>query len=289
MSRKKTLITSKTKNIRAIGAFIILLIGLVATVIAVQQSQDIRDRAAETTQAEVSFTTSSTPLPVGTSGFITMQLNTKGQPIDGVQLVFDLYGRGKNPPDITLEPIVPQGMKVVWNQKESIPQAYRVSFALVNQTITQPFSNTAAQDILKISMVSPKSDTLEIVVDPAQSAVIKYKEALNILTPVVDTTFIVGTGGPTIAPTSCPSIVPRPGNTGNFVGGIFEFIKTMVGNIAYLFAINTAQFPPELPYQCGQITGESCRPIDQCTQGCPVGFSQTVGRCGGSEKCCKPL
>ncbi len=152
----------------------------VGVMVALQQSTDFR-RLADTTprNVELVFVPSSTPLTTDTLSTLFIRLDTHGEQIDGVQVVFDM--KTEVTQDVTLRVKEPAGLRKAWEKVEGIDGGKRISFALITTSPGSPFSNGNPADVAEIIFTATKTGPVDLVFDDGWTKANKHKQYVNVL------------------------------------------------------------------------------------------------------------
>ena len=183
--------------------FLVLTLG--AAVYYSVQTQDLTKFADQAERkVELIFVPSSTPLRVTTLSTLYLRLNTQGEQIDGVQIVFDFKTSAID--GLTLKVKEPSGLRRAWEKVEGIPGGKRVSLALVTTDPNQPFSNGSPVDIAELVFTVNQTGPIDIVFDDGWTKANKHKQIQNVLKSYVALQYQVD-----VAPSPKPKPTPTPG------------------------------------------------------------------------------
>jgi hypothetical protein len=189
--------------ISIIFLFIAIFVGIFVGLI---QKQEIRKQASQGFgNAELILVPSTTPLRADTLSTVFVRLNTKGESIDGIQVVFDLLTDVTD--EISIHVKEGQGLRWAWDKVEGIDGGHKVSFAAITNDPYHPFSSNEPVDVAEITFVAKKQGNLAMVFDGFSTKANKHQQLRNILKPIIIQEYQIATA-PTPAPT--PRIVTQP-------------------------------------------------------------------------------
>jgi hypothetical protein len=172
--------------------FVGIFIGLV-------QKQEIRKRASQGFgNAEIVLVPSTSPLRADTLSTVFVRLNTHGESVDGLQVVFDLLT------DVTDEVSVQvkegTGLRWAWNKVEGIEGGKKISFAAITSDPYSPFSSNEPVDVAEITFTAKKTGNLAMVFDGFSTKANRHQQLRNVLKPIVIQEYQIATA-PTPVPT----------------------------------------------------------------------------------------
>ncbi|MDH5533104.1 MAG: hypothetical protein OEX81_01615 [Candidatus Pacebacteria bacterium] len=194
--------------ISIIFLFVSIFVGIF---VGLLQSQEVRKQASEDyRKAEIILVPSTTPLRAETLSTVFVRLDTNGESIDGIQVVFDLLTDVTD--EVTINVKEGQGLRWAWDKVESIEGGHKVSFAAITNDPYKPFSSNSPIDVAEITFTAKKSGNLAMVFDGFFTKVNKHQQLRNILKPIIIQEYQIATA-PT--PTPTPRIVTQP--KGGFV------------------------------------------------------------------------
>lgn len=172
------------------------------------QSQEIRRQASQGFgNAEIILVPSTTPLRAETLSTIFIRLDTKGEAIDGIQVVFDLLTDVTD--EVSIHVKEGQGLRWAWDKIERIEGGYKVSFAAITSDPYQPFSSNEPIDVAEITFTAKKQGKLAMVFDGFSTKVNKHQQLRNILKPIIIQEYQIAIA-PTPTPKSTPKVVTQP-------------------------------------------------------------------------------
>jgi hypothetical protein len=193
-----------------LGALFFMATVVVSSVyLAVLQPQELRQQAAEGTgDVELVLVPSTSPLRANTLSTIFVRVNTKGESIDGVQVVFDL--KVPDTEGVTIKVKEGNGLRRIWDKVEGIDGGKRVSFAVITSEPNKPFSSNAPVDIAEVIFTAKQTGKVILDFDEAVTKANKHKETRNVLKQYFIQEYEVA-AAPTPAPTPKPTA--KPANT----------------------------------------------------------------------------
>ncbi|NCN50831.1 MAG: hypothetical protein GW925_00075, partial [Candidatus Pacebacteria bacterium] len=176
-----------------LAIFIGIFVGLV-------QKQEVRKQASENTRkAEIVLVPSSTPLRADTLSTIFVRLNTHGESVDGLQVVFDLLTDTTDEVSVRIKRGT--GLRWAWDKVERIEGGKKISFAAITSDPYTPFSSNQPVDVAEISFVAKKTGNLAMVFDGFSTKVNRHQQLKNILKPIIIQEYQIE---------SAPTPVPTP-------------------------------------------------------------------------------
>lgn len=189
---------------RAAGVFFLLFAVFSGIFAGLLNQQDIRQRASEGYgNVEIVLVPSTTPLQTNNLSTVFVRLNTKGEEIDGVQVVFDLLTQVTN--DVTVRVNESTGLKWAWDRVEGIQGGRKVSFAAITSDPYKPFKSNSPVDVAEITFVAKNPGPLTMVFDGFMTKANKHQQLKNVLKPIIVQEYDVK-----VAPSPTPTPTPKP-------------------------------------------------------------------------------
>lgn len=189
------------------GGLALLVVVLFISVAAVLVPQEIRQQANSLDRnVELVFVPSTTPLRADTLSTLFVRVNTHGQEIDGLQVVFEL--RDEDLEGVSVKVKEPPGLRRVWDRVEGIPGGKRVSFALVTTSPNSPFANGSPVDVAEVIFTIKEPGDMDVVFDDSWTKANAHKQVQNVLKQYVAYQYEVS-----VAPSPSPTVKPSPVTT----------------------------------------------------------------------------
>lgn len=202
---------------RAMGVFFLLFAVFSGIFAGLLNQQDIRQRASEGYgNAEIVLVPSTTPLQTNNLSTIFVRLNTKGEEVDGIQVVFDLLTQVTS--DVTIRVNESTGLKWAWDRVEGIQGGRKVSFAAITSDPYKPFKSNSPVDVAEITFVAKNPGPLAMVFDGFMTKANKHQQLRNVLKPIIVQEYEVKVA-PSPTPTPTPKPVVTTGGSGTSTSG----------------------------------------------------------------------
>lgn len=270
--------------------------------IGLLQKQEIRKEAsADNNKAELILVPSSTPLRADTLSTVFIRLDTHGQSVDGVQVVFDLFTDVTD--QVSVQVKEGQGLRRAWDKVEGIENGKRVSFATISNDPYQSFYSNSPTDIAEVTFVAKKPGNLAMVFDQFMTKVNKHQQLKNILKPIVIQEYKIATA-PTPVPKPIKTVSPIPTQSPvisptavSSKGGVEtnEVTDSVMAKVALTSEVSTitqsvCNDPCQFSTQCGKdflcyegscrlatnLSSTNCQDIAQRSKSCNQDCSQAI-------------
>lgn len=254
---------------KAIGVFFLLFAVFSGIFAGLLNQQDIRQRASEGYgNVEIVLVPSTTPLQTNNLSTIFVRVNTKGEEIDGVQVVFDLLTQVSS--DFTIRVNESSGLKWAWDKIEGVQGGKKVSFAAITSDPYKPFKSNSPVDVAEITFVAKNPGSLAMVFDGFMTKANKHQQLRNVLKPIIVQEYQVR-----VAPSPTPVVTPKP-VTNNSTGGTTKGSTGTKGgqatptptptSVVANVVINTSGTGGNQAVDRGQCN-ETCQYSNQCDSG----------------------
>ncbi len=252
---------------RIVGVFFLLFAIFSGIFAGLLNQQDIRQRASEGYgNVEIVLVPSTTPLQTNNLSTIFVRVDTKGEEIDGVQVVFDLLTQVSN--DFTIRVNESTGLKWAWDRVEGIQGGKKVSFAAITSDPYKPFKSNSPVDVAEITFVAKNPGSLAMVFDGFMTKANKHQQLRNVLKPIIVQEYQIR-----VAPSPTPVATPKAVTTTGTGGTTTTSTKgqqptptptptTVTANVA----VNTTGVGGAQTVDRGQCN-EACQYSSQCDSG----------------------
>jgi hypothetical protein len=247
------------------------------------QKQEIRKQASEGFgKVEIILVPSTTPLRADTLSTVFVRLNTHGESIDGLQVVFDLLTNVTE--DVSVYVKQGNGLRRAWDKVEGIEGGKKISFAAITNDPYNPFSSNVPVDVAEITFRADKTGNLAMVFDGFETKANRHQQLKNILKPIIIQEYQIASAPTpvptpkvvaTIKPTVSPTVIPV---TSSAKGEEKEATDSVTASITITSNTNTAN----LVGGYGQVTtvvGGSCNETCQNSTECGTGFLCYENKC----------
>lgn len=244
------------------------------------QSQEIRRQASEGTgKAEIVLVPSTDPLRADTLSTVFVRLNTHGEEIDGIQVVFDLLT------DTTDEVFVHvkegTGLRWAWDKVEGIEGGKKISFAAINYDPYQPFSSNQPVDVAEIVFTAKKTGNVAMVFDTFATKANRHQQLKNVLKPIIIQEYKIASA-PTPVPTPSPVVTAKPTATPVSTKGETTVATQAANNTVMALVTITSQTVPTIGGGYGQVATVNSGVCNQtCTSSVQCGTNHLCyeGKC----------
>lgn len=197
-------ISSRARKILGIGLFVSITLGIIASLVLVQRTQDTRQQASETLSATITTRPAKgTSLTAGTQHSIDLVLQTPlGKKISGIQLVTIITPAIG---DLTFQPASIPGLQVAAQTIESTSNGKKITLALLSQP-SQPFTTTQSTITLGTLKFTPTTaGTLTIAPSIEDSKMEELDTGTNLFISLNSHDFQISTS-PSASPISTPPV-----------------------------------------------------------------------------------
>lgn len=170
---------NKTKIIISIVSLFLLLGGLIAGLLIVKKNQEVRRRAMTPAgTATISLNPGTSSLPAGTSQQIAVSADTKGDAVDGFQIVVNITG--SVPTDLTFIPEPPTGLQAIANTAEDITNGKKYKIAFLTADPLVPYTSSGLVELGKFTFTSPATGDMTVTYDQTISKIVKNQTSEDI-------------------------------------------------------------------------------------------------------------
>jgi hypothetical protein len=244
--------------------FIGIFIGLL-------QSQEVRKKASEGIgKAEIILVPSSTPLREDTLSTVFIRLNTHGEEIDGLQVVFDLLTDTTD--EVTIQLKQGNGLQRAWERVESIEGGKKISFAAITRDAYQPFVSNQPVDIAEVTFVAKKPGNMAMVFDRFYTKANRHQQLRNVLKPIIIQEYQIAVApSPIPSPTPKTTVTTKGSNTSTVSANTTKTVtkgnqKDATSSVTADIVITSTPSAGTGGYgtQSGGICNESCTASTQC-------------------------
>lgn len=261
---------------RVVGVFFLLFAVFSGIFAGLLNQQDFRQRASEGYgNVELVLVPSTTPLQTNNLSTVFVRLNTKGEEIDGVQVVFDLLTQVTS--DVTIRVNESTGLKWAWDRVEGIQGGRKVSFAAITSDPYKPFKSNSPVDVAEITFVAKNPGLLTMVFDGFMTKANKHQQLKNVLKPIIIQEYDVK-----MAPSPTPKPTPKP--VVSATGGTTNSSGTKGGQ-----AVSSTPSPTPVSVAANVVINSvggtktvelgQCNAVCQYSNQCDSGFLCYEGKC----------
>lgn len=265
--------------LRVVGVLFLLFAVFSGIFAGLLQQQDLRQRASEGYgNVEIVLVPSTTPLETNTLSTIFVRVNTKGEAIDGIQVVFDLLTQVTT--DVSIRVKEGSGLKWAWDRVDGVQGGKKISFAAITSDPYRPFSSTSPVDVAEISFVAKNPGSLAMVFDGFMTKANKHQQLRNVLKPIIIQEYQVRVApSPTPIPTP---VVSQPRTTTPIVASptpaVSSSTKGQVGTTSSVIA-NVAITSTGVGGNVQTVELGQCGATCQYSSQCGSGFLCYEGKC----------
>jgi hypothetical protein len=259
--------------------FLAIFIGIF---IGLLQNQEIRKQASEGTgKAEIILVPSSTPLRADTLSTVFIRLNTHGEAVDGIQVVFDLLTDTTDEVSVRIKQGT--GLRWAWDRVQGIEGGKKISFAAITSDPYKPFSSNQPVDIAEITFVAKKTGNLAMVFDGFATKANRHQQLKNVLKPIIIQEYQIASA-PTPVPT--PRVVatakPATNSANTDLTTTKGEEKVATDSVTAMITISSNTNTSNLGGSYGQIATVSDRACNEACQSsveCGTGFLCYENQC----------
>lgn len=239
--------------------------------------QDLRQEASVGYgNVEIVLVPSTTPFLTKNLSTIFVRVDTKGEEIDGIQVVFDLLTQTTN--DITVRVREGSGLKRAWDRVEGIEGGKKISFAAISSDPYRPFRSKSPIDVAEISFTPKNPGNLAMIFDGFMTKANKHQQLGNVLKPIIIQEYEVRA-----APSPSPATSKQ---TQTSATGSVELSKGGVGGVNTASPIPSQVVSANVTITTGGVGGNtqeldlgSCNDVCTYSSQCGVGFLCYESKC----------
>ena len=182
---------------------------LALTMVAVQQRQDIRQKAASPTgTASIQITPNASTMLAGSPQTLILSALTPSLSVDGFQIIATLSGT--IPSDIAFQPATIDGTHVLMpSLNKTSTNSATLTFAIVTADPQTPIT-AGLTNLGQLTFTAPSTGNLTISFDQTYSKILQNKTVQDVLRFPQNTTYTFVAPTPSPAPSDTPTPTPLP-------------------------------------------------------------------------------
>jgi uncharacterized integral membrane protein len=197
----------------ALGALLLAMGGLVASVALLGKSQDLRQQASEQ-KAEIIVVPNTTPLRASEDSRISLRFNTRGEEVAGVQFAVNVSGDGVGEPSISYRS--PSGLNKSWDKTDNIDKGKKFTAIFLTSDFNKAYKTTDFVELAEISFKGSQSGKkVTISFDSSWTGAPSYRDSGNTLKSPSTSEYTLEVAQPSPSPTATPRTT-----TGTGTGGV---------------------------------------------------------------------